>query len=375
MMDLARVAFTGKLASMTRQEAAKRVGDAGGAISSTIGRDTTMLVVGMDGWPLLADGSVSQKLTRAQRLAQQGAGINIVSEERFLERLGLKSQTRNFHKTYTAEQICDLVGIDPEQLRRLEYSGLIHSSDGQFDFQDIVSLKTIVELVARGIKHHTIARSIAQLSNILPGTDRPLAQLKLVGEPSGKLLAEVEGVLMEPCGQTRLNFDRRSDAADAALVNRRIKEFDAEELFSIAVDLEEEGRFVEAERTYRQAIAQEPSMAAGHFNLSNVLVALNRPEAAKERLHVALEHDPNFETAWFNLACLQESSGQLDDAIKSLSRAVSIDPHYADAHFNLASCYERVGQLANAAHHWNEYLRLDNTSPWAEQARRKLHQA
>jgi tetratricopeptide (TPR) repeat protein len=79
--------------------------------------------------------------------------------------------------------------------------------------------------------------------------------------------------------------------------------------------------------------------------------------------------------AWFNLASLQESSGELDDAIRSLNRAILIDPQYADAHFNLTGCYERLGQLANAAHHWEQYLRLDNASPWAEQARRSLRQA
>ena len=377
MMDLAKVAFTGKLASMSRREAAKRIAEAGGATANSIGRDTTMLVVGMDGWPLLSDGSISQKLVRAQRLAAQGAEIQIISEERFLERLGLKSRTENIRKSFDAQQICELVGIDADQLRRLEYAGLIHSCDGQFDFQDIVSLKTIVELRGRGIKQQTIAKSMAQLASILPGTDRPLAQLKLVSEPSGKLLAEVEGVLIEPSGQIRLNFDGDPQAAhqEASPRIRKIKEIDVEEIFSIAADLEEEERYEEAERAYRQVLAQVPTMFEAHFNLANVLIALNKTDAAQERLRVALEHNPSFEIAWFNLAALQESRGELDEAIRSLDKAVSIDPLYADAHFNLASCYERVGQLANAAHHWNAYLKIDRTSPWADQARRSLRQA
>jgi len=381
MMDVAKVAFTGKLVSMTRREAAQRIAQLGGRTSDAIGRDTTMLVVGMDGWPLLPDGSVSQKLTRAQALAAQGSKIRIVSEERFLETLGLRNRNQSLRKSYTAEQICQIVNIDSTQLLRLEYAGLIHSDEGRFDFQDIVSLKTIAELISRGVKQQTIAKSIAQLASILPGTDRPLAQLKLVSEPSGRLLAEVEGLLIEPGGQIRLNFDADAEAESSVLhepkplAPPRMHEPDAEAVFARAVELEDEGLLEDAERAYRETLALDPSMASAHFNLANVLFALNKSEAAQERLRAALEHDPNFEMAWFNLACMHESRGEFEQAIKSYDRAIAIDPLYADAHFNLATCYERIGQLANAAHHWRTYLSLDNSSAWADHARRSLRQA
>jgi Tfp pilus assembly protein PilF len=69
---------------------------------------------------------------------------------------------------------------------------------------------------------------------------------------------------------------------------------------------------------------------------------------------------------------VQESAGRLGEAIVSLKRAIKVAPAYADAHFNLASCYEQVGQLANAAHHWEQYLKLDSTSEWSSIARDRL---
>ena len=376
-MDLAKVAFTGKLASMTRREASEHIAAKGGTTSNSIGRETTMLVVGMDGWPLLADGSVSQKLTKAQDLAKRGHRIQIIAEERFLEAIGLRSRKESLRKSYSAEQMCALVGIDADQLRRWEYAGLVHCSDDGFDFQDIVSLKTIAELVGRGVKQETIARSIQQLARILPGTDRPLAQLKLVSEPSGKVLAEVGGALVEPSGQIRLDFEGDQESSQFASAPCRAigNDLDADGWYAQAVELEEQEQFEESERAYRRAITLAPGMADAHFNLANVLLALNKREAAEERLRVAIEQEPAFKMAWYNLACLQESRGAIEEAIRSLDRAVAIDPLYADAHFNLASCYERVGQMANAAHHWKAYLSLDNSSPWAEQARRGLRQA
>ena len=63
---LARVSFTGQLASITRKEARDLVHAAGGQTVSAVSRRTSMLVVGMDGWPLLPSGEIASKLQRAE---------------------------------------------------------------------------------------------------------------------------------------------------------------------------------------------------------------------------------------------------------------------------------------------------------------------
>jgi hypothetical protein len=59
------VAFTGRLACMTRAEAFEVVRSHGGTPSQTVTRQTHVLVVGELGWPLLDDGRPSNKLNRA----------------------------------------------------------------------------------------------------------------------------------------------------------------------------------------------------------------------------------------------------------------------------------------------------------------------
>src|SRR5262249_19211631 len=54
-----RVAFTGRLASMTRAEAADLVRAHGGRFTTTLNRFTSLLVVGQDGWPFEKDGRLS----------------------------------------------------------------------------------------------------------------------------------------------------------------------------------------------------------------------------------------------------------------------------------------------------------------------------
>ena len=49
-----QVAFTGVLASMTHAEAMELVNNHGGTSTQHVNRQTTMLVVGEEGWPLEA---------------------------------------------------------------------------------------------------------------------------------------------------------------------------------------------------------------------------------------------------------------------------------------------------------------------------------
>jgi BRCT domain type II-containing protein len=93
------VAFTGRLACMSRAEAFEMVRQRGGTPSPAVTKRTQVLIVGELGWPLLDDGRPSNKLSRATAL-----GIPIVSERRFLEWVG-KSTSDNDQKTYSADQL------------------------------------------------------------------------------------------------------------------------------------------------------------------------------------------------------------------------------------------------------------------------------
>ena len=93
------VAFTGRLACMTRAEAFAVVRGRGGTPSQTVTKRTNLLIVGELGWPLLDDGRPSNKLSRASAY-----GVPVVSERPFLEWIG-KPVPDSVHKTYSADQL------------------------------------------------------------------------------------------------------------------------------------------------------------------------------------------------------------------------------------------------------------------------------
>jgi NAD-dependent DNA ligase len=82
------VAFTGRLACMTRAEAFEVVRSHGGTPSQVVTRRTNVLVVGELGWPLLDDGRPSNKLSRAGSY-----GIPVVASAAFSNGSGKRPPT------------------------------------------------------------------------------------------------------------------------------------------------------------------------------------------------------------------------------------------------------------------------------------------
>ncbi len=384
-----RVAFTGRLASMTRREAHGAVKRAGGVAAGTVSRRTTLLVVGSRGLPILPDGRVTRSLERAETLRRDGAPIRIVGEDEFLAMLrgggAGPSGAGAGGKSFELAKVAAAVGVEPATIERWEHLGLLRSHDGLYDFQDIVSLQSIAALVRSGARPDVIRRSLAGLSSVLPDVDRPLAQLKIVVASSGDLLAQIGGSLIDPQGQQHLDFDRRTASlrGDTALAEVKPEAFasgaepaslpdDPDECFERALLAEEEERHEDAAALYRRAIGLAPGWAEAHFNLANVLRVLERDEGAEEVCRLALSLDPTNELAWYNLADLQEEDGRLEEAAASLRAALRACPSFPDAHFNLASVLERLGDRRAARRHWSAYVRLDPDSEWAAIARDHL---
>ena len=355
----ARVAFTGKLASMTRPEATQIVLAAGGQATESISRSTSMLVVGMCGWPLLPDGQISNKLRRAEELGRKGCRLCIVSELAFLELAGLTGRQCELWKAYPDHEVCQILNIQPETLQRWEQFSLVHSHNGLYDFQDVVSLQTMCDLVSRGVKPETVAQSLKRLASVLPGTERPLAQLKIVVEHPKSILADFGQYRLSPGGELYFNFDSEPKS-EAPVISFPPNDLESHEWFERGQVCEEEERLEEAENAYRKAILKSPHFPEAYFNLGNVLLELGRLEAAEEVYRMAAAQNPGFASAWYNLAHVQETRAKVADAIISLETALAVSPGYADAHFNLALCLEKVGRQKDADQHWSAYLELES---------------
>ena len=156
-----RVAFTGTLASMTHRQASELVEQNGGEAASHISRQTTMLVVGEEGWPLEADGKASLKLQQAVESVRQGATLHILTEFEWLHLLGLEQRERDEHRLFTPAMLQQKLGISVGVVRRWERLGLIRAVQRvfrlpYFDFQEVAGVRRLQEMLNAGIPREQI---------------------------------------------------------------------------------------------------------------------------------------------------------------------------------------------------------------------------
>jgi tetratricopeptide (TPR) repeat protein len=342
------VAFTGRLACMTRAEAFEVVRQRGGTPSEAVTKRTKLLIVGELGWPLLDDGRPSNKLSRANAY-----GIPVANERRFLEWIG-KTVPDSVHKTYSADQLAALSKLPNDMILKLAQLGLLDERGSRFGFRDLASARQIAKLLADGVRLSEIIRAVSQIRKWLP--DAGLANVRLRAGPHS---LEVEQRLgrTDQHGQFVLAVDQSQNIDD---------------LFEQAQFAEEAGDIAEAERLYRVLMKSDPTDASAPFNLGNMLRADGRNVEAEAALRAATRVDPTFADAWYNLSDLLDDQGRVEAAIECLRTALRVAPDYADAMFNLALLLQRTNQYAEATDYWRRYLASDCQSDWATRARRSL---
>jgi Tfp pilus assembly protein PilF len=344
-----QVAFTGKLACMTRTEASDLIRAFGGQCVSSVNRQTSFLVVGQESWPLQREGQLTRQLEKAHELQQGGHFIAILTEEEILSKLGLQDRIEGIHRLYTLAQLTNLLNIPRSRVRAWMQAGLIEPVETvhgicYFDFRQVVGAKTLCELAQAGISTEKIRRSLTQLRVWLADADQPLDQLALL-EKNGQLLVRLEeGLQVQPTS--------------------------AEQWFETGCQHEEEGFLQEAVDAYRQALLVGGPDADICFNLANVLYALGQHEEASERYRQVVEIDLHHAEAWNNLGIVLTELKRFDDAVESFRQA--IDLNYLDAHYNVADLLESMGRGLHAHEHWQAYLRHEPHGPWSKYARSRM---
>src|SRR6202040_3578936 len=169
------VAFTGRLACMSRAQAFEVVRQRGGMPSPAVTKRTKLLIVGELGWPLLDYGRPSNQLSRANAY-----GIPVANERRFLEWIG-KAIPDSVHKTYSADQLATLSKLSSGMIQELAQLSLLDERGGHFGFRDLASARQIAKLLANGVRLSEITRAVSQIRKWLP--DVGLANVRLHAGP------------------------------------------------------------------------------------------------------------------------------------------------------------------------------------------------
>ena len=376
------VGLSGRLASMTQEEFAELVESHGGHYSvAGWGAGVALIVVGQKDWPLCRDGTLPDILRKTRIMQRrEGARTVVVSEDGFLQALGLEQYRQSVHPLYTTATLCEVLGVAAERVRAWVKAGLLRPAETRdgvwhFDFRQASAAKTLCDLARSGITLPRLRRSLEQLRSWLPEADQPLHQLSLI--EGGRLLVRLgEGELAQVDGQLHFDFEHPDAAAEAdapaAPMRLHAGPSTAGQWYEQAVEQEAAGYLAEAVESYRQALLTGGADADVCYDLAHALAALGRREQAAERYSQAVEIRPDFTDAWNNLGVILAELGRRDEACGAFRRALDADPSDPRAHYNLADALDEMGLRRDAAPHWRAYLAQDSTSRRAKHARDRL---
>ncbi len=376
-----RIAFVGKLGGVNRREAARLARKLGATPVDADLAAVEMIVVGADEQGDAGRNEINALPDTVRQAIDRGE-IELLSETDWWQRLGLVENEASVRRLYTPAMLASLIGAPVSTIRGWHRHGLLETAVEvhrlpYFAFEEIATAKRLWELSTNGASLETIRRRLAELAEVRPNAQRPLALADVVIEGK-KLLLRSGDSLVELGGQRRFDFqgstqDERDEApATLAMQNIGDRALSHEQLEAIAADLDAQGNLSAAADAYRAALAAGGPKADTCLALADVLYRLGDFPAARERLFMAVELDEEFVEARANLGCLLAEMGQRDLAIAALEGALRWHANYADAHYHLARLLDEAERPADAQTHWQAFLNLAAESPWADEARQRL---
>ncbi len=278
--------------------------------------------------------------------------------------------------SYSRQDVLRILQITSRQLLGWERAELIPPQQ-TYSFQDLGQLRTLRSLREDDVSAASIRDSIVAMRAVA-GMTNPLLEATVV-RTGARLAFRCSGAMFDPIRRQLLfDFERfeNNPAGNGPAPLRRpgvsTEAAEIQSLFLAAVQAEESGDKNQALALYEQILARDPGYAAAYINLGTIHFHLRRYSRAEELYRRATETDPGYVLAFFDLGNVLDELDRPEESIQAYEQAVKLSPHYADAHYNLALAYERKGDQRSALRHWQAYVKLDRSGPWADHARGQI---
>jgi tetratricopeptide (TPR) repeat protein len=274
--------------------------------------------------------------------------------------------------TYTIRSIQEMLGLSRGVISGLIASGFVAPGRGKrneyrFTFQDVVLLRTAVELQAARISPRKILSALRRLKATLPA-ELPLTGLRISAVGNDVTVRDGRSQWQAESGQLLMDFELAPAKGSVAFLPRAptpqrapdpapAGHDDAAAVFSRGEALEPSNRRA-AEAAYRKALELDPDYADAYLNLGALLCESQRFGEAVALYDKALHRLPDEALLHFNRAVALEDQGKASDALASYDTSLRLSPDLADAHYNAARLHEQLGDAKKAVRHFSAYRRL-----------------
>ena len=276
---------------------------------------------------------------------------------------------------YSRADLLRILRLTARQFAAWEKAGLVVAAES-YSFFDLLQIKKVRDLCAQKVRPAVIRESLAAMQKQAAGMENPL--LEAGAFTTGRRIAfRHEGKLLEPiAGQFMFDFSPRENVVSSASIPIRKPEpapRDVAELFARGIALEENPNTqTEAMVTYQRVLELDSGHSAANINLGTLFYNRQEYTLAEKHYRAAIATDPRYALAYFDLGNVLDETGRVAEAIQTYKTALQLAPTYGDAHYNLALAYEKVKEPRKALKHWQAYVKLDTTGPWAVHARNQI---
>ncbi len=276
---------------------------------------------------------------------------------------------------YSREDLLRILKLTARQLANWEKAGLIVAAEG-YSFFDLLQVKKVRDLCARKVRPAVIRQSLDAMQKRASGMENPLLEAGAF-TAGQRVVFRHEGKVLEPiAGQFVFDFspgEKVVTSTPVAASHPDPAAADVNELFARGIALEEDpGNQAQAISAYERVLELDSQHAAAHINLGTLHYNRQEYRLAEEHYRAAIEIDPRYALAYFDLGNVLDETSRVEEAVQAYHTALQLAPTYADAHYNLALAYEKVKQPRLALKHWQAYVKLDTTGPWAVHARNQV---
>lgn len=276
-----------------------------------------------------------------------------------------------------------MLGLSRGVVTGLVAAGFVQPARGprnayRFTFQDVVLLRTAVELQGAQIGSRKILASLRKLRATLPA-ELPMSGLRITAVGNDVTVREGRSQWQADSGQLVMDFELAPVKGTVAFLQRApahgarhapaaapapapahgvpVQGDEAAAAFSRGEALESSDRRG-AEAAYREVLALDPAHAEAYLNLGALLCEGSRSAEAVALYDEALRHHPGEALLHFNRAIALEDQSRHADALASYNESLRLDPDLADAHYNAARLHEQRGDAKKAVRHFSAYRRL-----------------
>jgi protein O-GlcNAc transferase len=173
--------------------------------------------------------------------------------------------------------------------------------------------------------------------------------------------------------EAAMEHHRAGRLTEAEKIYRQIlaeKPDDADALHLLGTIASQTGNPQAGVELIRRAMRLAPGRADFHYNLGNALRQLGRFEEAIVSFRETNRLNPNFAPAFNNLGSALRMVGRADDAIPAFNQAIRLNTNYLEAHSNLGSAFRSLGKFDEAIAAYRRAISIDhkNAKPYSNLA-------